>query len=405
MYDLYLKKYEPRQYVLAQKNETNNPTVKYEFYRKYFADNFKISFGRPKSDTCQKCDKLINKISAADSEAERLALEQQKSIHLRKSETFYSDLKTFTQLSNDDPTKEVLTFDYQQNMPLPVSSSGDVFYKIQLWLFNFCVHVGSTKKSYFYVYDETVGGKGQNEVASLLLHFVNTYLSPEVTELYIFSDNCSSQNKNYMLLQFFYTLVDTGRFTKIHHRYPEPGHSFLPCDRSFGLIELQKKKHDKIYLPRDYINIIKGSSKNFLVKQVTQDMLLNFKDHLKSFFVLNPSKKNNKFTISKYRIIHYEKQDATTTIECSETVGTPIFGKFDIRNKKVLDAPSLPTNDQNLYPGRRKLKPKKFQHVMSLAKDYVPQCDIWFYQEIENVHQSFQEENHVTSVSEFSSDE
>lgn len=109
--------------MLAQKNETNNPTVKYEFYRKYFADNFKISFGRPKSDTCQKCDKLINKISAADSEA-RLALEQQKSIHLRMSETFYSDLKTFTQLSNDDPTKEVLTFDYQQNMPFCLFQRG-----------------------------------------------------------------------------------------------------------------------------------------------------------------------------------------------------------------------------------------------------------------------------------------
>jgi len=96
----------------------------------------------------------------------------------------------------------VITFDYQQNLPLPVSSSGEVFYKIQLWVYNFCIHVGSSKKSYFYVYDETVGAKRQNEVASLIFHFLNNYLRPEVTEIHIFSDNCASQNKNYTLAQF-----------------------------------------------------------------------------------------------------------------------------------------------------------------------------------------------------------
>lgn len=405
MYELYLQKYEPNQYELVKNDQKSCPIVKYEFYRKYFAEHFKISFGRPKSDTCQRCDRLLNKISAADSDAEKSALEREKSLHLLKSQCFYSDLKTFTEAAKRDSTKEVLTFDFQQNMPLPVHSSGDVFYKIQLWFFNFCIHVGSDQRSYFYVYDETVGGKGQNEVASFLSHFINTYLRPEVTDLYIFSDNCSSQNKNYMLVQYFYTLVNTGRFKSIYHRYPEPGHSFLPCDRSFGLIELRKKKYDKIYLPRDYINIIQDSSKSFKVIPVTQDMLINFRDHFKPFFVLNPSKKNNKFTISKYRIIHYEKNATTTTVKCSETAGSPIFFTFDIRNKKTSETPSLPTNEKLLYRQRRKLKQKKFDHVMSLAKAYVSPNDFWFYQDIERFHQSFQEADNVTSVSEFSSDE
>lgn len=49
-------------------------------------------------------------------------------------------------------------------MPLPVTPSSDVFYKVQLWVYNFCIHIGSSGKSYFYVYYETVAGKGQNEV-------------------------------------------------------------------------------------------------------------------------------------------------------------------------------------------------------------------------------------------------
>lgn len=48
-----------------------NPVVKYEYFRKFFTENFKINFAKPKSDTCTKCDKLLNKINAADSDAEK----------------------------------------------------------------------------------------------------------------------------------------------------------------------------------------------------------------------------------------------------------------------------------------------------------------------------------------------
>lgn len=335
LHQLYLEKHEPEQHALMLQNLPTHPVVKYEYFRKFFTENFKISFGKPKSDTCTKCDKLLNKINAADCDSEKNSLETEKSIHLTKAQVFYTDLKATTNLLQTHPEMEVITFDYQQNLPLPVSSSGEVFYKVQLWVYNFCIHVGSSKKSYFYVYDETVGGKGQNEVASLIFHFLNNYLRPEVTEIHIFSDNCASQNKNYTLVQFFFSLIRTDRFKVICHRYPEPGHSFLPCDRSFGLIEMEKRKYDKIYLPQEYVNIIRGSSKNFVVIPVTQDFFLNFKSHLERFFLRNPSKNNNKFTISKYRIIRYEKSDSGTLVKCSESVSVPIFFSFDIEKKKL----------------------------------------------------------------------
>lgn len=171
MHELYLQKHEPEQYSLLLQNKDIKPVVKYEYFRKYFTENFKISFGKPKSDTCSKCDKLMNKISSSDSDEIKKSLEVEKEIHLRKAEWFYTHLKEKTNLAKTTATVEVITFDFQQNMPLPVSSSGEVFYKIQLWMYNFCIHVGSTGKSYCYVYDETVGGKGQNEVASMILDF------------------------------------------------------------------------------------------------------------------------------------------------------------------------------------------------------------------------------------------
>lgn len=404
LYDLYLQKYEPDHHKLQLEDKNSIPIVKYEYYRKYFSENFKISFGKPKTDTCQQCDKLLNKIDAAESEEAKDTLEREKILHIKKAETFYDDIKEKTAIAKSNPEVEVLTVDFQQNLPLPVSSTEEVFYKIQLWVFNFCIHLGSTGKSYFYVYDETQGGKGQNEVISMLFHFVKNHMPSDVKELYIFSDNCSSQNKNYMLVQFLYSLVELNRFRLIVHRYPEPGHSFLPCDRSFGLIEINKRKYDKIFVPNDYVQIIKTTSKKFIVIPVTQDLFLDFKN-LQIFFVKHPSRKNNKFTLSKYRIVCYKKTDSKTVLETSETVSWPVFFSFDLKNNKVSNPIVLPDDNAKLYSGRRPLKKNKFDHVMTLAKNYVPSCDQWFYQDIERYHKSFQPDDRATSVSEYSSDE
>lgn len=65
------------------------------------------------------------------------------------------------ELAKKDSETEVLVFDYQQNMPLPHLTSGDVFFKRQLWEYNFCIYASSKGKSYFFMYDETVAKKAK----------------------------------------------------------------------------------------------------------------------------------------------------------------------------------------------------------------------------------------------------
>lgn len=83
----------------------------------------------------------------------------------------------------------------------------------------------------------------------------------------------------------------------------------------------------------------------------------------------------------------------------------PLFISFDIQSKKNSEPVSVPTNDQKLFSGRRLLKKNKFEHVMTLAKNYVPPCDLWFYNEIEEYHKSYEAPDKDTSNSEYSSDE
>ena len=66
MYQLYLEKYEPQVQEVQAK-----PEVKEWLYRKIFNEEFNLSFGYPRSDTCETCDLLHVAILASRSDVER----------------------------------------------------------------------------------------------------------------------------------------------------------------------------------------------------------------------------------------------------------------------------------------------------------------------------------------------
>lgn len=89
-------------------------------------------FGAPRSDTCQTCDRLENLLKSEQNQDVKQKILHEKEIHLWKSEEFYKDLKSRQIEAKANDEVEVISFDFQQNMPLPVIPSGDVFYKRQL---------------------------------------------------------------------------------------------------------------------------------------------------------------------------------------------------------------------------------------------------------------------------------
>lgn len=123
-------------------------------------------------------------------------LKTEKDIHLTKAQLFYTDLKELSTRARTHPNIDVLSFDFEQNMPLPHIPCGDVFYKRQLWCFNFCIYSGKTRHSHFFMYDESLAKKRQTEVISFLHYYFQNILQQGVKTVYLFSNNCSSQNKN-----------------------------------------------------------------------------------------------------------------------------------------------------------------------------------------------------------------
>ena len=83
MYELFCKKH-PN---LANK-------IKYDFYRKYFHENYDYRFGRPQIDVCSTCEELTAKIKSPHlTENVKRAAVTDKIIHVRRSKKFYNKQK------------------------------------------------------------------------------------------------------------------------------------------------------------------------------------------------------------------------------------------------------------------------------------------------------------------------
>lgn len=144
----------------------------------------------------------------------------ENTLHKKRADVFYVRKQEARSKAEKDLSFEAVCMDYQKNLPCPNKTTNDVYYKRQLTRMSF-KHVLSSKDSYLYCYDETIGKKGADDVASLLYDFVMTKLSPGVRDLEIYCDSCAGQNKNYVMFRFIHWLVHTAhRFDSVKMCFP-----------------------------------------------------------------------------------------------------------------------------------------------------------------------------------------
>lgn len=266
---------------LLFKEKYPNVKLSYETYRTNFK-KYKISFGYPRSDTCSACDKFLAEIKALEHstdplvEAKKRKLTTLNNVHKAKAAAFYNRKRAAKLLAMTDENFEGITLDYQKNVSLPNVTTNDVYYNRQLSMYSFNVHILSTGRSVFYTYPETVGKKGSNEVISFLYDFVFNVLPKNVTKLAIFCDSAGGQNKNQSVFKFIHYLVHyRRRFTSVKITFPIRGHSYLECDKNFGLINFKTAME----IPKDWYNLLSISRvkpEPFIVKVVDQNMIRNW---------------------------------------------------------------------------------------------------------------------------------
>uniref|UniRef100_A0A1B6EE39 DUF4371 domain-containing protein n=1 Tax=Clastoptera arizonana TaxID=38151 RepID=A0A1B6EE39_9HEMI len=251
MFTLFLEKYPDMKGI-----------IKYEFYLKYFKDNFSYPFGRPQVDVCSTCEDLNTKIksTALNDTAKRVAVAELL-VHKRRAKKFYNKMQEVTELCKNREDTAAIVFNYMQNLPLPFMPVQEMFYLRKLWYYVFNISDLSNKHSVFFTYSEGTDKKGPDEVCTFINQYIESYIPLTVKHLHVFSDACGGQNHNHTLSRFLLALTMSGRFETINQYYPVRGHSFMPCDRTFGLLKRAIKKHDRIYSPDQYKVIICNAKK------------------------------------------------------------------------------------------------------------------------------------------------
>ena len=84
--------------------------------------------------------------------------------------------------------------------------SGDAYYFSLIFIYCFGICNAVTSHLTAYVYPESEGEKGGNNVSSLLFEYVkNNFVHDDIAapmkELNVIMDNCAGQNKNQMVIQ------------------------------------------------------------------------------------------------------------------------------------------------------------------------------------------------------------
>lgn len=376
------------------KHENPDSKLTYEYYNRIFRENFSLHFGRPAVDTCCYCEELDLKINSPtlNDVAKRVAMSE-KVVHKTRAKKFYSKLDEAKTRSQNDEEFLGLCFDYMQNVPLPMVPVQELFYLRQLTVSVFGIHNLKTGKNVIYLYHEGQARKGPDEVCTFVMKYLEEYVDTGIKKLMLFCDNCGGQNKNNCFVRLNMALVGTGRFQEIDHMYPLRGHSFLPCDRAFGVIKKSLRRKERLYTPRQLVELIVTSSTVpdfFTVHYVTGDDILNFKQWWTRYYKKTslsletkerrvPRDQKVDFTISKFHHFNFTNVDGDVPVKCRQFINGLLLNTFLLKINKTLVVP-LP--EEPAYSGKISIKANKMSDLRK-CMNYVPEEDkVLFWNEL-----------------------
>lgn len=131
----------------------------------------------------------------------------------------------------------------------------------------------------------------------------NSFLSSCIKKKPVCRKKATEKSKSFITEMFMFCVKATC-LQEVHHKFLEPGHTFMACDRDFGLIEKVKRKIPQVFIPEHWIKVIQSSCKKFAVHAMTQKDFYSFQTLNEA--ISDPKKDTNK-SVLKWRQIQYFK--------------------------------------------------------------------------------------------------
>lgn len=363
-------------YYKAWCNDQNITPASQDKYRRIFCSEFNIGFKLPRSDTCKICDSLHVQLQNSKENVDVCKqLQTELELHQRRAEAMQKSLKDEVELAASRDTY-IISFDLQQALPVPNLTTGPAFYLRKAWVYNLGIHDCVNNKGFMYMWSENIGKRGSDEIASILYKHFKAW-GPFPKNLIVYTDNCGGQNKNWVIVSLWKQLIAENMFDTIEHRFLVVGHTHLPSDRDFAIIEKHKKKLNAVYDPEDWYNAVKNCKRNnpFQVTIMKLEDFYSFKFLEETISKKKVTEQKGDVSFSKICVFRFEN-DNINIMKIKHLLNEN-FKNVNI-GKRGLRKLSLPDNLKQKYTEPVRLNDKKL-HNLGLLLPYIPQVKHKFY--------------------------
>ncbi|KAK5642408.1 hypothetical protein RI129_008575 [Pyrocoelia pectoralis] len=328
-----------------------------------------IGFYHPRKDQCW----CYNYKENNDEGKSTAKTKEEYELHIRRKNAADEQKKTDKKVAQEDKSIICANFDLEAVLNCPIFFAKPVFYKRKLAVFNLTVYEVASKQGYAFLWDETNGHRGSNEIATCVFKFISS-LPRETKQLRLYSDLCPGQNKNAIIACMLqYSLSKHDGLEIIQMNFLEPGHTHMECDSMHSTIE-KASEYAKIYVPNDWENVLRLAKKKgspYKVNRITYKEFLNFKSY-KELKMPNVHKATDLTNLNwkNVKCLLFKKETPNLMfVKCEYWDEFKEIQTNLRRGRKSSTASTL--GPQTIYTSKIPINQKKYKDLMELCKSDV----------------------------------
>lgn len=351
-------------------NNNEEQLVSTKVFRKIFKTKFNIGFHLPKKDKCITCEKY--KFSSSSEQTilnESASYQDHIKDKVKSKEIFLEDQ------ARSKVNSEVLcaSFDLQKVLNTPHSKHVTLFYSRKYAFYNESVYESGTRSGYCFLWGETDGKRGCNEICSIMyqyLKIVDERKSHKKINLYC--DSCAGQNRNKAFLcMIMYFLQKSAYIEEVKITYLLPGHTMMPVDSIHSTIESFIRQRN-VWAPSEWPILISNCRTNprpYICIEMKYNDFLDWKTF--SQYML-PS--NIKIKYLALRSAVFQQNDTKFSVK---------YGYFDESEEVTFDVAThrtrkanenIRSGPKNIYDNKLTISTPKHRDLMNLIeKNSIPQ--------------------------------
>ena len=354
--------------------QKENPgCASYSLYKTVMKEQ-NLKLHRPKKDKCGLCETYRKSL-----ETEKAKIEKQYQDHRAEISEIQKIKDESKKRSQSTPSHASAVFDLQQNIYIPKSNRGELFYKRRLACFNFTIYELASHEGLCFLSNESISKRGACEVSTYLLEYLKGLDQKSTKTVDLFCDGCAGQNKNSLVIAMCHKfLTESTSVEEITFHFFETAHGQNEGDSMHSTIEKSLSQKEELSHPSQLHSVITEARQNpgpYKIRHVQTQQILGWKSYGETIALLKCRKTGDgrAFDWTKLKQVRITKQEDNHPTLQFKYSHLEEFVTLDLRRSlRSQDRFQVPPMPRSLYSERPKISSGKYNDLLSLCRGPFP---------------------------------